>query len=106
MVKIPDLSKLNLKGIVENVKSIIGQTPIPEAAKNNPTGYHLSELSKAIKTLAELHSKEADTIAKIDATLGNLYQSLTAVTPASDAPTTPAQPKPEVPKTSETEAKK
>ena len=100
MVKIPDLSKLNLKGIMENVKAMIGQTPIPEAAKDNPVGYNLAELSKAIKTLAELHSQSADAIAKIDTTLGNLYQNLTAVAPAADTSTTAA------PKTSETKAKK
>ena len=82
MATIPDMSKFNLKGIMDNVKAMIGQTPIPEASKEDPVNYYLSELSKAVKALADLHSQESDAIAKIDATLGSLHQSLTSAKPA------------------------
>jgi len=101
MAKIPDLSKLNLKGIMDNVKAMIGQTPIPEASKDDPIGYLLSELSKTIKTLAELHAQEADAIAKIDTTLGALYQTLAQNKPATTTPKEPAKSEPSVAKKEE-----
>lgn len=86
---IPDLSKLNLKGIMDNVKAMIGQTPIPEVSKDDPIGYRLSELSKITKSLADLHAKEADEISKLSNMLGALYQDLTQVkAPTSTAPKT------------------
>lgn len=91
---IPDLSKLNLKGIMDNVKAMIGQTPIPEASKDDPIAYRLSELSKITKSLADLHAKEADEIAKLSTMLGALYQDLTqAKAPA--AATAEKEPAPE-----------
>lgn len=95
MATIPDMSKLNFKGIMDNVKAMIGQTPIPEASKDDPVNYYLSELSKAVKALADLHSEESNAIAKIDAALGSLHQSLTQA----------KQPKPEVKETKAAEKK-
>jgi len=50
---------------------------IPEANKNDPIEYCMSELSKLTKDLAESHSKQADTIAKISTTLGTLHREIT-----------------------------
>jgi len=94
MAKIPDFSKLNLKGIVDNVKAMIGQTPIPEAAQDDPVGFYLSELSKNIKTIAELHAQEGDAIAKLDSTLSSLYQNLTQNKPATPKAEPSEQPAP------------
>lgn len=103
MTKIPDFSKLNLKGIMDNVKAMIGQNPIPEAAKDDPIGYRLSELSKSVKSLADLHTQEADEIAKLNTMLGELYQNLAQTKkPTTTAPETPKTPEPA--KTPEKEA--
>lgn len=76
-----DLSKItnkfDLQKIIGDVKSMIGPVVIPEANKTDPVGYCLSELSKLTKDLAESHSKQADTIAKINTMLGTLHQEIT-----------------------------
>lgn len=101
MATIPDMSKLNFKGIMDNVKAMIGQTPIPEASKDDPVNYYLSELSKAVKALADLHSQESDAIAKIDATLGLLHKSLTSAKPAKSETKEAAKSKEEAKKETE-----
>lgn len=68
--------KLDVKSILDSVKSMIGSTPIPEAAKENPIEYRLSELSKALKKMAELQTQQADMLAKADVMLGELYQDV------------------------------
>lgn len=68
--------KFDFQKIIGDVKAMISPAAIPEASKDDPAGYHLSELSKLVKDLAEGHTKQADTIAKISATLGELYQEI------------------------------
>ena len=76
-----DLSKItdkfDLQKIIGDVKAMISPVAIPEANKNDPVGYCLSELSKFTKDLAESHSKQADTIAKMSTMLGTLHQEIT-----------------------------
>ena len=76
-----DLSKItnkfDLQKIIGDVKSMISPVTIPASNKNDPVGYCLSELSKLTKDLAESHSKQADTIAKINSMLGTLHQEIT-----------------------------
>lgn len=86
-----DLSKItnkfDLQKIIGDVKSMISPVVIPEANKSDPVGYCLSELSKLTKDLAESHSKQADTIAKISTMLGTLHQEITnSRTAASPSP--------------------
>ena len=73
-----DLSKItgkfDLQKIINDVKSMISPVPIPEANKSDPVAYYLSELNKLAKDLAEVHTKQADLIAKVSSVLGNLYQ--------------------------------
>lgn len=69
-------NKFDLQKIISDVKSMIGTTPIPEANKDDPVGYCLSELSKLTKDLAENHAKQADTIAKISSMLGALHKEI------------------------------
>lgn len=91
MVKIPDISKLGdkskLQEIINSVKSMIGTTPIPEASKDDPTGYLLSELSKTVKELADLLTKQSTEVANLNNLLGTLSQELIAL-----KKTTPAEP--------------
>lgn len=78
-------NKFDLQKIISNVKSMIGPVEIPEANKNDPVAYCLSELSKLTKDLADNHTKQADTIAKISTMLGTLHLEITnsrAPTPA------------------------
>jgi hypothetical protein len=75
MSKITD--KFDLQKIIGDVKAMISPIAIPEANKNDPVGYCLSELSKLTKDLAESHSKQADTIAKMSTMLGTLHQEIT-----------------------------
>lgn len=70
--------KFDLQKIISDVKNIVSPEQIPEANKGDPIGYHLSELSKVIKELAEQHTKQADTIAKVSSVLGSLHQAITA----------------------------
>jgi hypothetical protein len=76
-----DLSKItgkfDLNKIINDVKSIITPSPIPEANKDDPVGYYLSELNKLIENLAENNTKQADNIAKASSILGTLQQELT-----------------------------
>ncbi len=69
--------KLGLQKIINDMKSIISPVVIPEANKDNPRGYYLSELSKASNELAEHHLKQADIIARISNLLGSLHQEIT-----------------------------
>ncbi|EKE00628.1 MAG: hypothetical protein ACD_21C00308G0011 [uncultured bacterium] len=75
-----DLSKIagkfDLQKIIGDVKSMISPVVIPEASKDDPVAYCLSELSKFAKDLAEGHAKQADTIAKISNMLGTLHQEI------------------------------
>lgn len=68
--------KFDLQAIMENVKSLINPVAIPESSKDNPVPYLLGEISKAVKTAADLHSKQADAFAKLDALVGELYTQL------------------------------
>ena len=81
-----DLPKFDLQKIIGDVKSMIGPIVIPEANKDDPVGYCLSELSKLAKDLAESHSKQADTIAKISTMLGTLHLEITNASKASGSP--------------------
>lgn len=71
-----DMSKFNLQDIMKNVKAMINPTVIPEDAKKNPIGYRLSELNKIIASLSELHTKQADELARLNLALGELYQTI------------------------------
>ena len=75
-----DLSKItgkfDLQKIIDDVKSVITPPPIPEASKDDPIGYRLSELNKLAKELAETHTKQADSIAKLNVELGELYKEI------------------------------
>lgn len=79
--------KFDIQKIIDDVKSIVTPAPIPEANKDDPVGYHLSELGKLTKELAENHTKQADTLAKVNAILGELYQELGKVAKPEAAPT-------------------
>lgn len=84
MTKIPDISKItgkfDIQGIVKNVKSMISPgVEIPETAKGDPIMYKLSEITKELKILAELHVKQADELAKLDGMVGSLYQDITTL---------------------------
>jgi len=68
--------KFDLQKIINDVKSMITPVPIPEANKDDPVAYYLSELNKLTKELAEAHTKQADIIAKVSPVLGNLYQEV------------------------------
>jgi len=87
-----DLSKLtgkfDLNKIISDVKSIITPPPIPEANKDDPVGYCLSELNKLIKELAENNTKQADSIAKVSTMLGSLYQEIAKAKGATGSSTT------------------
>lgn len=76
MAEQPKSSKFDFQKIINDVKSIISPAPIPEANKDDPVGYHLSEMNKMLKELAEYHTKQADIMSKISATLGALYQAV------------------------------
>ena len=66
---------------------MISPVAIPASNKNDPVGYCLSELSKLTKDLTESHSKQADTIAKINSMLGTLHQEIAS---SHSAPANPA----------------
>jgi hypothetical protein len=67
--------KLDLQKLVKDVKLMIGaETPIPVEAKEDPTGYLLSELTKSVKTLQEINMQQSKEIEKLGATLGALYK--------------------------------
>ncbi|CAL7962722.1 hypothetical protein GAMM_40027 [Gammaproteobacteria bacterium] len=70
-------NKFDLQKLIGDVKSMLSPVAIPEANKDDPIGYCLSQLSKLAKDLAENHSKQADTIAKISTMLGTLHQEVT-----------------------------
>ena len=80
--------KFDIQKIIDDVKSIVTPAPIPEANKDDPAGYHLSELGKLVKELADNQNKQADTLAKVNAILGELYQELAAK--GAKAPAVPA----------------
>ncbi|MFA6409356.1 MAG: hypothetical protein WCW01_04190 [Gammaproteobacteria bacterium] len=79
--KLGDLvSKFNLQEIIGNVKSFLGsEVQIPAEMKDNPTGFHLSEITESLKKLQELKAAETKEIDKIGAALGSLCNIL--VTP-------------------------
>lgn len=85
-MKMPDLSdlsklteKLDLQNVVKNVKSMISPgSNIPETSKDDPIGYRLFEITKALQTLGNLHEKQSVELAKLNNTLGALYQEYTA----------------------------
>jgi len=80
-------NKFDLQKIIGDVKSMISPVAIPASNKDDPVGYCLSELSKLTQDLAESHSKQADTIAKINSMLGTLHQEITnSRTAASPSP--------------------
>lgn len=72
---VKNASKFDLQKIIEDVKAMVSPVAIPEANKNDPIAYHLSELNKIAKELAEIHAKQADFIAKMSDNLGALYQA-------------------------------
>lgn len=82
MTKIPDISKLtnkiDIQNFVKNIKSMI--TPgmeISEIAKdNNVLIQKLLQVTQGLKNLVELHTKQADEIAKLDNLVGSLYQDI------------------------------
>jgi len=80
-VYMSDLSKIagkfDLQKIIGDVKSMINPVVIPEANKDDPLAYCLSELGKVVKELTENHAKQADNIAKVNALLGTLHQEIT-----------------------------
>lgn len=71
--------KFDLQKIIGDVKSMISPVTIPEANKDDPVAYCLSELSKFTKDLAEANSKQADAIAKISTMLGTLHQEVAKI---------------------------
>lgn len=80
-------SMFDLQKIINDVKSMISPASIPAANKNDPIGYRLSELSKHTKDLVENHTKQSDLIARINDSMGALYQAITKS--ASTTPPTP-----------------
>ena len=80
-----DLSKIagkfDLQKIIGEVKSVLGSgsVTIPDANKDDPLGYCLSELGKLAKDLADSYSKQADTVSKISSMLGTLHQEVTNI---------------------------
>lgn len=99
----PDFSK-----IVENVKSMISTTSIPETSKDDPVGYRLSELSKIVKAIIEAHQSLGTEIAKLETMLGSLYQECLPFLkkPSAQQGTTVAATKPEAGKEKTEEEKK
>jgi len=91
-----DLSKItgkfDFQKIVNDVKSMISPAPIPEANKNDPIAYHMSELNKHTKSLAENHANQADIIAKISNVLDALYQETMKSRKGQDTPSAPIIP--------------
>ncbi|MEI8055078.1 MAG: hypothetical protein WCH10_03650 [bacterium] len=89
-------SKFDLQKFIGDVKSMLGPVAIPEASKDDPLGYCLSELSKLVKDMADSHSKQADTIAKISSMLGTLHQEVASIrgnkVPSSSAATSEVKP--------------
>jgi len=83
--KIGDLmSKFNLQEIIGNVKTFLGsEVQIPAEMKDNPSGFHLSEITESLKKLQELKAAETKELDKIGAALGSLCNIL--VTPKPDA---------------------
>ena len=79
-------SKFDFQKIIGDVKSMISPVAIPEANKDDPVAYCLSELGKLAKDLAEQHSKQADTIAKISTMLGTLHQEMAKSCKESGSP--------------------
>lgn len=83
---------IDFSKIVDNVKSMIVPTAIPEEAKGDPLGYRVVELHKKIKNLIEIHTKMADELARIDADLSAFYQELNITKkPAATAAEKPAE---------------
>ena len=77
--KLADITKkIDLKGIMGNVKSIIGMgvPVIPESSKDNPVGFRLSNLTQMLKALEESNGLQAQIIRKLGAELGALYKDL------------------------------
>lgn len=70
--------KLGLQKIINDMKSIISPAVIPEANKDDPIGYCLSELSKVGRELADHHAKQADIIAKFSNLLESLHRELSS----------------------------
>ncbi len=86
MADLPKITdKFDFQKIINDLKSMIGPVVIPEANKDDPIAYCLSELSKLAKDLAESHSKQADTIAKISTMLGTLHQEIVKIHKGSGA---------------------
>ena len=71
--------KFDLQKIVSDVKAMITPAAIPEASKDDPIGYHFSELNKVTHELGEISTKLADTIAKLNNIIGAAYPLVTAL---------------------------
>ncbi|MCL5260284.1 MAG: hypothetical protein M1561_01170 [Gammaproteobacteria bacterium] len=97
MAKMPDVSKIkgkfDLQEIIKNVKSILGPAPIPEAAKDDPIGFCLTEIGRSLQQIAVLSTKQADEIAKINNLLGTLSQTLTLLKKGAHEEAVPAEKK-------------
>ncbi len=71
-----DTSKFNLQKLISDVKSLINSVPIPEASKDDPVGYYLGEIGKAVQNITELQNQQMDMLTKLMETVGNLASIL------------------------------
>ena len=92
MVDIPKVGKFDFQKIISDVKSMISPVQIPEASKDDPAGYCISELSKIVKELADASTAQANAIAKLTSTLGALSQAMNNVSKVEVAPVAPTAP--------------
>lgn len=80
--------KFDFQKIISDVKSMITPTPIPEANKDDPIPYLLSELGKQGEELAKMQQKQSDVMAKMNDTIGSLYSQIMASRGESNIGTT------------------
>lgn len=81
MPKLPDFSKLaeklDLQGIVQNVKSVISPgSVIPENIEGNPVVVKLALIHDALETVKTLQAQQEKEIAKINTIIASIYKDL------------------------------
>lgn len=82
MNKVSDITnklsnKIDVQNIVKNVKSIItNKNMIPNSAQAGSVAEQFVDITKCLHTISELHTKQADELAKLDEMIGDLYNHL------------------------------
>lgn len=106
MPKLPDFSKiaekLDLQGIMQNVKSVISPgSVIPEHLEGDPVVAKLALIHAAMQTVKQLHDQQEQEITKINTIIASIYKDIEgkqglgvtskkpkAATPKTEAPST------------------